>query len=169
MLNGQALIEHAAALLAPYTAIVVAVGGPARGSLPVVRDRPGPGLGPLGGIAGALDAASQRGFAGVLTIPCDTPALPSGLLAALLRAGPSYCAEAPVIGYWPASLCAALIEHLCAPADQEAEPRSFGLREQKDARLSIKAWARLIGAAPIAVDGPIANVNTPTDLTGLKT
>lgn len=115
-----------------------------------IADRPGPGLGPLGGIAGALDYAAAHGFASVLTLPCDTPRLPESLVAALLRRAPSYCSDAPVIGHWPADLAALLVEHIAT-----------------DPHRSVRGWAQRIGALPIASPEPLANVNTPEDLAAL--
>lgn len=115
-----------------------------------VPDRPGPGLGPLGGIAGALHHAAAHGFASVLTLPCDTPRLPDALVTALLRRAPSYCSDAPVIGHWPTDLADALVDHIAS-----------------DPRRSVRGWAQQIGALPIASPEPIANVNTPADLAAL--
>jgi len=115
-----------------------------------VPDLPAPHLGPLGGIAGALDHAAAHGFATVLTVPCDMPRLPAALLDALLRRAPSYCSEAPVIGHWPAALAPDLLAHI-ATSD----------------RRSVTGWARAIGALPVASPEPLANINTPADLLAL--
>lgn len=115
-----------------------------------IADRPAPGLGPLGGIAGALHHAATHGFDSVLTVPCDTPSLPEALVAALLRRAPSYCSDAPVIGHWPTELADALVDHIA-----------------RDARRSVRGWAQQIGALPIAAPERIANVNTPEDLAAL--
>src|SRR5204863_14028 len=93
MLGGNSLASHARASIQPYCADVIQVGG-ADG----IPDQPEPGLGPLGGIAGALDHAAAHGFRCVLTIGCDMPRLPEGLIEALLRREPSYCEDAPVLG-----------------------------------------------------------------------
>lgn len=143
--NGRALAEHAAALIGQHVDRVVIVGGP-RGE---VADLPGPGLGPLGGIAGALDFAAGEGFASVLTIGCDMVRLPGDLLPSLLRRAPSFCADAPVLGHWPAALGA------LALAVAGGEERS------------VRRWAREVGALPIVAAGPIANVNTRADLLAL--
>ena len=143
--NGRALIEHAAALIGQQVDAVVIVGGP-RGD---VADLPRPGLGPLGGIAGALGHAAAHGFASVLTIACDTVRVPGDLLPALLRRAPSFCEDAPVLGHWPAELRERLLAWI------EGEDRS------------VRGWAREVGALPIAASGPIANVNTPADLDAL--
>jgi molybdopterin-guanine dinucleotide biosynthesis protein A len=146
LFEGEPLIEHVRAQLAPHVDAVIVVGRPG-----AVADLPAAGLGPLGGIAGALDHAAAHGFAGVLTAPCDTPRLPATLIAALLRRAPAYCVEAPVIGLWPAVLRTNLIQRL----------------SRADADRSVAGWARSIGALPIAADGPLANVNRPEDLLAL--
>ena len=141
--NGRSLAEHAAALIGQHVGRVVIVGP---GGVP---DLPGPGLGPLGGIAGALDVAAAEGFASVLTIGCDMPRAPAELVAALLRRAPAYCTDAPVLGHWPAALGAQLMAWL-AGADR-----------------SVAGWARAVGALPFTSPAPLANVNTPEDLMAL--
>lgn len=146
-LAGRSLAEHAAAALLPHVDALVVI-GEERGGLP---DLPRPGLGPLGGIAAALDHAATRGFGRVLTIGCDMPIVPDGLIDAILRRDPSFCADAPVLGHWPAALGAQLLGHLETAPDR-----------------SVRGWARSIGAIPIAAGGPLANVNTPADLDRLQ-
>lgn len=115
-----------------------------------IPDLPAPGLGPLGGIAGALAYAATRGFDSVLTVGCDMPRLPADLLDALLRRAPSFCVDAPVLGHWPSASGAGLLAHI-ATSD----------------RRSVQGWARSIGALPIPSPVPLANVNTPDDLMAL--
>lgn len=145
MLGDRTLVAHARARLAPYCARVVQVGG-AEG----VPDMPAPGLGPLGGIAGALDYAASHGFRCVLTIGCDMPRLPDGLIESILRREPSYCRDAPVLGLWSAALGAHLMAHLSLGQDR-----------------SVRGWVRAIGAIPVISPEPLANVNTPADLAAL--
>lgn len=142
LLGERSLAAHARALIAPYCADVVMIGG--EGGVP---DLPEPGLGPLGGIAGALDYAAEHGFRCVLTIGCDMPRLPDGLIEALLHREPSYCADAPVLGLWPAALGAHLLAHLGLNGDR-----------------SVRGWARSVGAIPVPSPVPLANINTPADL-----
>jgi molybdopterin-guanine dinucleotide biosynthesis protein A len=142
--NGRTLAEHAAALVGQHVDAVVTVGG--EGDVP---DLPRPGLGPLGGIAGALDHAAGHGFTSVLTIGCDMPRVPSELLTALLRRAPAWCSDAPVLGHWPAALGAQLMAWV------EGGDRS------------VRRWARAIGALPIASPVPLNNVNRPEDLMAL--
>jgi molybdopterin-guanine dinucleotide biosynthesis protein A len=146
ILDGRALIEHARSALAPYVDRTLLVGGE-RGDIP---DLPHPDMGPLGGIAGALDYAADHGFASVITIACDMPRLPGGLLAALAARVASYCPEAPVLGHWPTAVGAQLLAHI------EAFPG-----------WSVRRWAQTIDAWPISSEQPIPNVNTPADLAAL--
>ena len=142
--NGRALADHAAALIGQHVAAVVMIGGD--GDVP---DLPAPGLGPLGGIAGALDHAARHGFDSVLTIGCDMPRVPTALLWALLRRAPAYCSDAPVLGHWPAALASASLDQV------RGEDRS------------VRGWAREIGALPIESPVRLGNVNTPEDLLAL--
>jgi molybdopterin-guanine dinucleotide biosynthesis protein A len=142
--RGATLADHAAATIARHVDATVRVGPDG------LADLPRTGLGPLGGIAAALDAAAGQGFTSVLTIACDMPRLPGGLIEALLRRMPAYCIEAPVLGHWPAALGAQLLGHVERVQDR-----------------SVMRWARAIGALPIVAGEPIANVNTRGDLLAL--
>jgi len=144
LLGDDPLCEHARRLVRPFVADTVLVGGP---DLP---DLPDPHLGPLGGIAAALDHGASHGFDYVLTIGCDMPRLPDGLLDRLVRRAPSFCEDAPVLGLWPAALGAQLLAHIDGAPDR-----------------SVRRWVRAIGALPIAAGGPIPNVNTREDLLAL--
>ncbi|WP_288936288.1 molybdenum cofactor guanylyltransferase [uncultured Sphingomonas sp.] len=143
---GRRLIDHVRTALVAHVSTIVVVGR-AEG----IADFPRPGLGPLGGIAGAMRHASRHGFTDVLTMPCDTPFPPPSLLEALLRRSPSYCVDVPVIGLWPA----AVADDLC------------GRLTRGDGDRSVRRWARDIGALPIAAPAPIANINAPEDLLAL--
>jgi molybdopterin-guanine dinucleotide biosynthesis protein A len=149
LLDGTALIGHAAGLLGPHVDAIVLVGRRREGWTSLA-DRPRPGLGPLGGIAAALHHAAGHGYDRVLTIGCDMPRVPAGLLTALIRGAPACCAEAPILGCWPAGLAAALDAHI-----------------ERDPKRSIRGWAEQAGATAIASPTPLANVNTPGDLAAL--
>lgn len=149
-LGGRPLIQHAIDALAPHVD-AVAISGARFGDLPTIGDRPRPGLGPLGGLAGALRYAGENGFDAVLTVPCDTPLLAPELLRGLMAHGPAVVAELPVCGFWPASLSNVLDEHLAVTDN-----------------LSMRRWADVAHAALIPAGAPIANVNTPDDLSALE-
>lgn len=144
--SGRTLADHADDVLRPYSDAVVRVGPGGLADLPM------PGLGPLGGIAAALVHARDTGHNSVLTIGCDMPRLPDGLIAAIVRRAPAFCADAPVLGHWPVALADDLLAWL-----RDSAPRGP----------SVRGWAERIGALPIAAPAPIANVNTPADLAEL--
>jgi len=147
--QGRTLIDHAIDTLRPIVPVVVVVGR-RHGDMPDIADRPEPGMGPLGGLNAALHHAAAHGFDAVLSVGCDTPRIPAGLLDRLLRArGPAFVADLPVIGIWPVGLASGLDAFL-------GEPRKHAVR----------VWASSVGA--VAIDWPmIANINRVEDLDGL--
>ena len=147
LLDGRPFIEHAIDALAAQCDAVVVVGRDMAG-IACVPDRPGPGLGPLGGIAGALGFAVANGFATVLTCGVDSVGLPD-LLALRLSPAPAFVADQPVVGLWRAGDLATLDALLAG--DSNRAVRHFGDR---------------VGARALAIDG-LANVNTPDALAEL--
>jgi len=150
-LSGIALLDHAALALRPVSEDIAVVGrdSPAYVS---IADWPAAGLGPLGGLCGALRHARDCQFDAVLTLPCDTPSLPAGLLDDLARRGvASFVANTPVIGLWPSALADRLSDYL-----------------ERGGNRAVRAWAEEVGAE--ALDGwpPIPNVNRPDDLASLR-
>lgn len=116
-----------------------------------IPDRPAPGLGPLGGICGALRHAAANGHAAIVTIGCDTPFVPAETLAALAGApGAAFVAGTPIVGRWPVGLADALERHLREGGDR-----------------SMRRWCAMIGATPLDA-APIANINRPEDLAALS-
>lgn len=109
-IDGFALLDHVRAALKAQVDEVVLCG---RTWLdwPAIPDVPGPGLGPLGGMAAALSYASRNNDDAVLTVPVDTYPLPADLCR-LLGAGPACFADQYLIGLWPPSLCTTLHAHL---------------------------------------------------------
>ena len=100
---GHKLIDWSIAALAPVCGAVF-VSGHAHAARESVPDRPRAGLGPLGGLAGALTAARDAGYERLLSLPCDTPHLPKGLLDRLCRSdGAAFVLSCPVIGIWPSA------------------------------------------------------------------
>jgi molybdopterin-guanine dinucleotide biosynthesis protein A len=141
------MIDHAAALLRDFAEDVVIVGGE-RDGCAAIPDLPAPGLGPLGGICGALAHAKLHGFETVVTVPCDTPDLPPEALAALIEAGAPSCLEAlPVAGLWLARDLGGLISHFASGG-----------------RRSVQGWARTCDATLVQVPVTWTNVNRPEDL-----
>jgi molybdopterin-guanine dinucleotide biosynthesis protein A len=150
-LAGIPLLDHGAQALRPVTDEIAIVGRDSPNYVSIA-DWPAAGLGPLGGLCGALRHARARDFDAVLSLPCDTPSLPAGLLADLAGRGvASFVANTPVIGLWPCALADTLSDYL-----------------DRGGNRAVRAWAEEIGAE--ALDGwpPIANVNRPDDLAVLR-
>lgn len=146
LLDGVTLIDRAIAALAPQVEAVLICGREVPGRLSVA-DRPGPDLGPLGGVAAALTYALANGYGAVVTMPCDMPSLPADLVERLCAAGaPSVVAEMPVVALWPSSLAGQLDAHLAASQDR-----------------SVRGWVAATGAVTVSIEG-LANINTPDDL-----
>lgn len=145
-LRGVTLMEHALAALRPWTAAQVACGRESA-PVPVVADLPAPGLGPLGGLCGALAHADRHGFDAVLTIACDTPAFPEGMVPELIAAGCAHAAEAPTVGFWPAYLAPVLLRHLVEGGGR-----------------SIRRWGEAAGAVTVMPGVVVPGANTPEEL-----
>lgn len=147
MLGGETLLARAVAMLAgPCAAVVIA--GREAAPAPVVADWPHAGLGPLGGLAGALRAAEGQGFDAVLSVGVDSLELPD--LADILSPGPACLAAQPVVGLWPVATLGVLTAILTG-----GERRSM-------LHFADRCWARLVELAV-----PPVNVNTPEDLARL--
>lgn len=141
LLDGRPLIVHAIAALEQRVDAVIVCG---RDWGDWVPDRPGPDLGPLGGLNAALHAAAGRGFDAVLSVPCDVVALPL-----LPFVGAGYAEEMPVIGLWPVTLAPLLDSRLAANEDR-----------------SVRRWARMMGVPAVSI-GPLVNINRREDLRAL--
>jgi len=113
-----------------------------------LADRPGPDVGPLGGINAALHHARQHGFDAVLSAAVDIPNLPPDLAATLAGEGAAVIQSQPVVGLWPVELADRLDIFL-----EEGGRKLFD-------------FALLIGARMIAFDPPLLNINRPQDLPG---
>ena len=144
-LGGRALIDQVAEGLAGQTAEVIVVGRNHDG-LQGIADQPAPDMGPLAGIAAALLEAQARGYAAVMTAPCDVYDLPEDLRQRLFPY-PAYVASQPVIGLWPAF------------AAQDA----LAILES-DEKHSIKGFAARISARAVQLPREPANINTAADL-----
>ena len=140
VLDRSTLLDRVHAALAGQCDAVCVVG---RGE---VEDWPRAGLGPLGGLAGALRHARASGFDEVLTSAVDIPDLPPDL-ARQLGPGPAFVADQPVVGRWRTADLPLLEEIL-----------------QSDGRHSMQHFARVCSGRPVALRAPLANINTPRDL-----
>lgn len=159
---GRPLVEHVLERLVPQ---VDAVAINANRSLdeyaafghPVIRDRLEGFHGPLAGMSAGLEAAAARGAQGIVTVPCDAPALPKDLAQRLLAAaGPAERGAVaaaggrlqPVFAWVPVGAAASLEDWL-----------SRGERK-------IDRWFEREDFAVAAFDDPEAfrNLNAPADL-----
>ena len=144
LLDGATLLDRAVAVLAAQCGDVVVAGR--EGGVP---DWPEPGLGPLGGLAGALRLARERGLAAVLAIGVDSLNLPADL-AAVLTPAPACLAAQPVVGLWPVASLPVL-----------------GAILTGGERRSMLHFAERCGARLVELEMPVANVNTRDDLARL--
>ena len=150
LLDGRTLLDRVIDALRPQVDALVICGREHAG-LTSVPDRPGPDLGPLGGLNAALHHAAAHGFEAVVTVPCDTPFLPDDLVERLRTAeGAAYAMSIPVIGWWPSTLAGRLDDHLATGPDR-----------------SVRRWAAAVGAEAIEI-GPLANINNVTELSELS-
>jgi molybdopterin-guanine dinucleotide biosynthesis protein A len=144
-LHGRTLLSRAVDTLSGLCEHVV-IAGRETGPAPCIPDWPRAGMGPLGGIAAGLHHALDADFESVLSCGVDAPDLPDNLLE-LLSPAPSFLAEQPVIGLWPAS-AASKVETIL----------------ESDGRHSMMALAEAIGAKPVKIGRKPANINTQADL-----
>jgi len=145
VIAGRSLMARATASLERQCDAVIVAGRD-----PGVADRPHAGMGPLGGLNGALHHAAQHGFDAVLAIPVDGFDLPADLIGEL-SPGPSYAIDAPVIGLWPVAVRGALDALLA-----------------EDTRHSLHAFAARTGARAVRLSRNPFNINTPGDLIAAK-
>lgn len=145
LFEGKPLLDHVADALRPQVADLVVAGKQWPG-LETVADLPEAGLGPLGGLAGALDHARRHDFDAVLSSGCDIVGLPTNL-SAILSSGPAIASEMPIVGLWPVSARTTLIDWLADPQNR-----------------SVYCFADHIGARRVALDAPLRNINRADDL-----
>ncbi|WP_263588010.1 molybdenum cofactor guanylyltransferase [Sphingopyxis sp. GC21] len=146
LFRGRTLLDFSIMGLRPHCDLVL-VSGRFHPAHPLSADRPGRGFGPLGGLAGAMQRANALGFSHLLSLPCDTPHLPDGLLAALLlRAEGAYAAACPVIGFWPTRLGGGLERYLARGGSK-----------------AVRSWAESENIAPLTGFGDIPNINSVSD------
>ena len=169
---GGRMIDHVLGRMAPQSGglAINANGDPARWQalgLPVLPDALPDGVeafpGPLAGLLAGMDWAAARGATHVVTVSADTPFLPVGLVAGLIRAADSTgCAVAaspdgtgalrphPTCGLWPVTL-----------RDDLRAALQTGQRR-------VMHWARLQGAGLARFESqpfdPFFNINSPEDI-----
>ncbi len=146
--GGKALLDAVADALRPQVDALIIVGRDWPG-LTRVDDLPAIGMGPLGGLAGALSHARAHGFDAVLTCGCDVIDVPTNL-ADVLGAGPAIIADLPILGLWPVQVLPLLMTWLDDPANR-----------------SVYHFADHCGAVQRAGLG-LPNINRPEDLAALR-
>jgi len=143
------MLSHVAEALSRQCDALIIVGHDWPG-LVRVDDRPLPGLGPLGGLAGALAYGADAGFDAVLTSGCDLPSLPADLRTRL--GVPNTVVQGqPTVGLWDCGLAQPLATWLASEADR-----------------SIRAWVHKTGARRVVLGEELANINTRADLAAFR-
>jgi molybdopterin-guanine dinucleotide biosynthesis protein A len=125
--------------------------------LAVIPDLPASPSTPLAGLAAILAHANKEGFDACLTVPSDTPFLPSDLVARLKEVWPRPAIASSsghdhyLTGLWPTALEDSLTDFIAT-----------------DSACRVQDFARLAKVAVISWSGapfdPFFNVNTPADL-----
>lgn len=126
--------------------------------LPVLDDGAFTGEGPLAGILAGMDWAARLGANHLLSVPGDTPFIPSGL-AGQLAPGPAFAVSGgrlhPAVGLWPVICRETLRQRLSRPGSR-----------------SVRGFAEAIGARQVEFSiisgNPFLNANTPADLAEIR-
>ena len=145
--DGKTMLDHVADALTPQVDAIVVVGRSSPG-MNCVADVPRTGLGPLGGLAGALVYARDHGFDAVLSSGCDLIGLPDDLVLRLTP-GPAIVGDLPLVGLWPILVVESLVKFI-------------NINDKK----SVYGFAEYIDARRITLPKPILNANHPDDLRG---
>lgn len=143
--NDRTLLSIAVDRLSGWCDHVV-IAGRDYGPAPCIPDWPGPDMGPLGGIAAALNLAADEGYATVLSSSVDCLDLPEDL-PQQLAPGPACLAQQPVVGLWPAAAAPLLGQMLAQEGDR-----------------SMRHFAQRVGARMVETPWEAGNINTPEDL-----
>jgi molybdopterin-guanine dinucleotide biosynthesis protein A len=145
LLDGRPLLEHVADALRPQVSALVVAGREWPG-ITSVADMPQAGLGPLGGLAGALDYACRHDFDAVLSSGCDLLGIPSDLTVQLGQ-GPAIVDSQPLLAVWPTAFAAPLVAWLADATNR-----------------SMYGFANHIRANRISLPDPVRNANRPEEL-----
>lgn len=148
-IDGRPMLTHVAERLSGQCDALIVVGHDWSG-LVRVDDRPFPGLGPLGGLAGALAHGAAKGFDAVLTSGCDLPGLPADLRVRLDTPN-AIVRDQPTVGLWECGL---------------AEPLAMWLTRGGDR--SIRAWVVETRARWVTLGEALDNINTQGDLSAFR-
>lgn len=162
ILGGRNLIERAITAARVWSPHVIAVGRDPEqigsSAIPFLRDAPG-AEGPIAGLAAALHHARDNRYSLVLTLPCDTPFLPTDLAQRLsAHLPPTSNAAVPASGgvlhascaLWRTQVLDALKPYLAS------------------GRSSLRGLASDVGYVAVEwlveVRDPFFNINSPGDL-----
>jgi len=162
--DGQRLVDRAAAALRAVADPVLEV-GPGFSALPAVREDP-PGTGPLAAVATGAAALRAAGHDGpVIVLAVDMPFVTVELLRLLAtRAGPA--TAVPRAAGHPQVLCARYGPDALAGVDRLLAAGGVSLRkllEAMDARGEV-GWIQPEEWRPVAGAEALADVDTPDDL-----
>lgn len=144
ILHEKPLIEHVADGLRSQVCDLIVVGRPYPG-FRFVADEPASGLGPLGGLCGALLHGETGGFDAVMTAPCDAVTVPD--LRGLLPATGGVVSGWPLFGLWPVAHAQPLLDHL-----------------EKGGDRSVFGWVAAAGMPEFPAPTGLVNINRPADL-----
>jgi molybdenum cofactor guanylyltransferase len=167
LLAGRPLLAWSIAALAQHcerVAVSAAPGSQAEAlaaGRPVLRDDLAHPRGPLAGVAAGLTWAAALGFEHLATLPCDTPLVGPGEIAALIGAA----SEAPAVH----AACAGEIHGLCAVWRTDLGPW-LSQRLRAGDHPSVRALHAELGAAAVqfACEETFRNTNHPADLALLE-
>jgi molybdenum cofactor guanylyltransferase len=158
---GRPMLASIIAALDVTHIAISANGNPARFApfgLPVLPDGAFAGEGPLAGVLAGLDWAASLGVTSLLTVPGDTPLLPSGLVERLAPA-PGCASSAGRVHYlvalWPISCREHLRSLLTTPGPRQV------------ARFAERIGMRYVDF-PAQSPDRFANINTLGELTGIR-
>jgi molybdopterin-guanine dinucleotide biosynthesis protein A len=159
--GGQAMLARVIAALGVDDIAISANGDPSRFAgfhRPVLDDGRFIGEGPLAGLLAGLDWATSLKATALLTVPGDTPFVPSGLPTAL--APPPACAASlgrvhHLVALWPVTCRLTLLRLLSEPG-----PRDVG-------RFAASIGMRAVDF-PVRSWDPFLNVNTTDDLAAAR-
>tara|TARA_R110000824_G_scaffold390760_13_gene587860 strand:+ start:23654 stop:24202 length:549 start_codon:yes stop_codon:yes gene_type:complete len=146
VIDGIAMFDHVMAALSEQVDQVVVCGRDWNG-LVRVEDRPAAGIGPLGGLNGALAYARAHGFDAVVTLPVDVLPVPKNLVELLQGAGPSVFEEQHLIGFWPVE-CSEMLDGYLAISHGGA----------------FRGWLDHANVRKLPEPHQLHNVNSPDDL-----
>ena len=163
--DGERLVDRAAAVLSAVASPVVEV-GPGWSRLPAVREDP-PGSGPLAALSAGAAALRSRGHDGpVLVLAVDMPRVGVELLRLLAgRAGPPATAV-PRAGGHPQPMCARYGPDVLAAVDARLAAGGRSLRDLLESLAASGAvdWVEPEEWGPVAGPEAFSDVDTPDDL-----